>query len=79
MIAPVKQSQESIVLSHLLERGSITGVEADAVYKIRWLPTRIKALRDEGYEILSTWKKDGAGQKYVRYTLNHTDRLAISA
>lgn len=57
------------IASHLNEAGSITGVEASAIYKCRSLPRRIKDIRDSGIEVKSETRFDLTGQRYVRYVL----------
>jgi hypothetical protein len=61
--------QAEVVAEHLLEHGTITRVEAEAVYRIRHLPTRIFDIRAQGICIDSTTKHDATGQRYVRYSL----------
>lgn len=65
----MNKSQEALLIDHLKATGSITGVEAAAIYKIRSLPRRIANLRDRGALIHSKRCKDHTGQKYVRYEL----------
>jgi len=60
-------TQETIVLNHLKKVGSITGIEAAAIHKIRSLSRRITTLRGRGYEISKKQSKDVTGQRYVRY------------
>ena len=62
-------SQKYRLLNHLVVEGSISGVEASALYKCRSLTKRISELRDEGFDIYSEWKTDPTGQRYVRYWL----------
>lgn len=61
--------QALTVLKHLKHDGPITGVEAEAVYRIRHLPRRIADLRVAGYRIITEFRKDPTGQRYARYTL----------
>ena len=46
---------------------SITQVEAESVYKIRRLASRIDELKKEGWNIKSEIKRDMMGQRYARY------------
>jgi hypothetical protein len=62
-------SQYQKVLNHLIDVGSISFLEAWTLYSVRSLPRRIADLRANGFEIVSTWKKDNNGQRYVRYSL----------
>lgn len=58
------------IYKHLQEAGSISNVEAQAVYRCRALPRRIADIEvSMGIEIARTWKKDATGQRYVRYSL----------
>lgn len=58
------------IARHLDETGTITGVEAAAIYKCRSLPRRIKDIRDSGIKVGSEIKHDLTGQRYTRYTLD---------
>lgn len=57
------------ILAHLTKVGSITNVEANALYKCRALPRRIADLKANGVEIRPEHRKDATGQRYVRYHL----------
>ena len=61
--------QCTTVLNHLKSAGSITGVEAEAVHRVRHLPRRIADLKAAGYAIVSATRRDATGQRYARYTL----------
>ena len=63
------KSQNSKILDHLQKIGSISWVEASDLYRVRSLPRRIADLRAAGHDIVSEWRKDVLGQKYVRYSL----------
>jgi len=58
-----------LILNHLKREGSITGVEAMAIYKTRQLPGRIFELRSKGWDVASNFDRDVTGQRYVRYHL----------
>jgi hypothetical protein len=60
-------TQVQLLAHHLETVGSITNVEAQAMYKIRALPRRISDLESKGYVIERQRKKDLTGQRYVRY------------
>ena len=65
--------QTKTVLDHLNAAGSISGVEAAAMYRVRSLTKRIHELRSMGYTITSNWKVDPINkQRYVRYVLGGT-------
>jgi hypothetical protein len=53
----------------LLRNGPVTGVEAEAVYRVRHLPRRILDLKQAGVAIKTTVCRDVTGQRYARYEL----------
>jgi hypothetical protein len=59
----------TLILTHLITKGSITNVEAQALYRCRALPRRIADLKQSGWNIHSVLKKDATGQRYARYVL----------
>lgn len=61
--------QTYTVLTHLLNHGSLTAVEAAAVYKVRSLSKRISEIKQAGYGIKRTLHKDATGQRYAKYDL----------
>jgi hypothetical protein len=65
-----KTSMTELIFTHLLTKGSITNVEAQALYRCRALPRRIADLKEDGVPIISVLKKDATGQRYARYELN---------
>jgi hypothetical protein len=65
-----KKSMLDLIFTHLLTKGSITNVEAQALYRCRALPRRIADLKEAGVPIISVLKKDATGQRYARYELN---------
>ena len=62
-------NQQQKILKHLKTVGSLTGVQAADLYRIRELPARICELRRHGYDIVSEFKRDALGQRYARYTI----------
>lgn len=65
-----KVSMETLILNHLITKGSISNVEAQALYRCRSLSRRITTLKKEGFSIVSVLKKDATGQRYARYELH---------
>ena len=64
-----KLSMTTMILNHLIREGSISSVEAQALYRCRSLSRRITDLKQDGYSITSVLKKDVTGQRYARYEL----------
>lgn len=58
-----------LILTHLKHSGSISNVEAQALYRCRALPRRIADLKESGHRIVSVMKRDETGQRYARYML----------
>jgi predicted RNase H-related nuclease YkuK (DUF458 family) len=61
--------QAQVVRDHLFKAGSISGLEAHTVHRIRSLSRRISELVAAGYDIQKQQKKDVTGQRYVRYSI----------
>lgn len=59
--------QESKILNHLKVVGTISGREAEDLYRVRDLPKRISVLRREGHPISREMRCDLTGQRYARY------------
>lgn len=62
-----KKSQTALLLDHFKKERSITGIEAEHLYRVRALPRRVKDLKAAGHRISSETKFDPTGQRYVRY------------
>jgi len=60
---------EDLILAHLISKGHITPVEAQAMFRCRSVSRRITTLRRAGIPIISVHRKDSMGQRYVRYEL----------
>ena len=64
-----KATQCSIVLNWLQNRGELTTRDAVMELNIMAPARRVKELRDEGYDIRTTYRKSSTGAKYGVYTL----------
>ncbi len=67
-------TQKKQVLAHLqsyvgTKRQTLTHYVAQGIYRISRLSARIEELRDEGWMIQSTPKRDNTGTKYIQYSL----------
>ena len=62
-------NQHELILHHLKTVGSLTGVQAADLFRIRELPARICELRKLGHDIKSEFKRDILGQRYCKYSL----------
>lgn len=60
-------TQVEALARHFDKVGSITNVEAQAMYKVRALPRRISDLELLGFKFERQRKTDATGQRYVRY------------
>lgn len=68
--------QAKTVLNHLRQCQHLTSLQAEGVYRIRRLASRIDELRAAGYGINKSVAKDVTGQRYTRYFL--TPAQAVS-
>lgn len=59
--------QTDLLLTHFRVVPSISGLEANALYRIKSLPRRIMDLKRKGFEFRHEHKVDATGQRYVRY------------
>lgn len=69
--------QAKTVFNHMKSTGSISGLEAYNIHRVRSLTRRMTEIRDAlgsvgGYGIRTERKKDVTGQRYVRYHLVKT-------
>ena len=65
----VKLSQRKLVISRLRTYGTITTRQAVTELNIMSLPRRIMELREQGYNIETTYQKSPSGARYGVYTL----------
>lgn len=64
-------TQLDILAHHFRRTGSISQREALIEYSIQSLTKRISELREEGFNIVTVFKKNPVtGQRYARYMLN---------
>jgi len=64
-----KQSQNDMILKHLMAGRSISPLEAMGVFGVYRLAARIFELRESGHEITKVIKDDGRGRTYAEYSL----------
>lgn len=79
--------QTAEVLRHLKNVGDISGVEAQAMYKVRSLTKRISEINEALYyntlagpdfPVEGQWNRDTTGQRYKRYVLPQNLRTALN-
>lgn len=58
------------IVDHMIMRGSISQLEADSLYRVKRLASRINDLKRYGLDIHVEIKRDLTGKKYARYSLN---------
>lgn len=59
--------QTDLLIDHFKRVGTVSGLEATALYKITSLTKVISVLRKLGFNITSEWKRDNTGKRYKRY------------
>ncbi len=60
-------TQTAALTNHFNEVGTISGLEALALYRIVSLTKIISVLRRKGMQIVGIWKRDLTGKRYKRY------------
>lgn len=68
--------QARLVRDHLKAEKHITSWQAEGVYRIRRLASRIDELIAAGFEVLKERQEDATGQPYTRYSFSEKQRLA---
>jgi len=66
--------QTQVVLDHLRRHSHLTSWQAEGVYRIRRLASRVDELRATGFEIETQTCEDASGQRYTRYRLSRRQR-----
>jgi hypothetical protein len=74
----MKLSRQAILVAdHLRHNGSLSSWEAEGVYRIRRLASRVSELTNAGYEIEKSRSADATGQPYVRYQFSRRQKRAL--
>jgi hypothetical protein len=60
-------TQRETILNHLQKYGSISPLEARHVYGIERLASRVDELRQSGFKLTTSIKKDAKGKRYAEY------------
>jgi len=66
--------QTRLVRDHLYASDHLTSWQAEGVYRIRRLASRISELKSAGYDILKERCEDATGQPYTRYSFSKAQR-----
>lgn len=76
--------QTTEILKHLVTVGTLSGVEAQALYKARSVTKRVSEINSYLHDVAgpeamltSEWSVDATGQRYKRYTMPAATRRAI--
>lgn len=62
--------QAALVRDHLFTYPHLTSWQAEGVYRIRRLASRISELKHAGYQINKETARDATGQLYTRYSFS---------
>ncbi len=66
--------QSQLVRDHLFSAQHLTSWQAEGVYRIRRLASRISELKNAGYDIVKERMEDATGQPYTRYSFSKAQR-----
>ena len=55
------------ILNHIIMKGSISPLEADSLYRVKRLTSRVYDLKRLGVNLIAEMRKDATGKKYCRY------------
>ncbi len=66
-------TQIQLLKDHFRNVGSITGLQALALYRIVSLTKQISVLKDNGLNIVGLWKRDNTGKRYKQYFVAASD------
>ena len=71
------ETQNSQIIKHLENGGTLTRLEALNKFKCLNLPSRIGELRDKGYDIKTTMIKVPSFKRVARYSLEKEPELTV--
>ncbi len=60
-------NQMKLVLNHIIMKGSISQLEADELYRVKRLTSRITELKQLGVALIAEMRQDNTGKRYARY------------
>lgn len=60
-------NQMKAVLNHIIMKGSISQLEADELYRVKRLTSRVTELKKLGVSIVAEMRRDNTGKRYARY------------
>jgi len=70
ILPSINHKQAYDVLAHLFDLGSISGLEAVALYRITSITKVVSILRNKyNWPITKVWKTDHTNKRYARYHL----------
>lgn len=70
--------QSRIVLQHMRDESHITSWQAEGVYRIRRLASRIDEIVAAGFDVNKVEAKDATGQRYIRYSLSAAQKRRLT-
>ncbi|KGK67061.1 MULTISPECIES: helix-turn-helix domain-containing protein [Xanthomonas] len=66
--------QANLIVDHLYNNQHITSWQAEGVYRVRRLASRITELNRAGYDIRKERCEDATGQSYTRYSFTRAQK-----
>jgi len=66
--------QANLIVDHLYTNQHITSWQAEGVYRVRRLASRITELKRAGYDIRKERCQDATGQSYTRYSFTRAQK-----
>ncbi len=66
-------TQNDMILNHIKQFGSIAPLESLRLYGVMRLASRIRELREQGFDI-ATFMIDDGEKRYAKYVLNNENK-----